>query len=99
MFTAPKDSILLGITRDTILTISQTLGIDTICEKFDESRLKNADEVILCSSGKELTPIVRIDDTDIGDGTPGNIARRLGAFYREIIEGRIQEFEKWLTYV
>ena len=99
LFTAPKDSILLGITRDTILAISQTLGIDTVCEKFDESRLKNADEVILCSSGKELTPVIRIDDTDIGDGKPGNIARRLGTYYREIIEGRVHEFEKWLTYV
>ncbi|MFC1573769.1 branched-chain-amino-acid transaminase [Candidatus Latescibacterota bacterium] len=99
LYTAPEDSILLGITRDTILAISQTLGIETVREKFDEVRLKKADEVILCSSGKELTPIIRIDDTDIGNGKPGTIANRLGRYYREIIEGRVREFEKWLTYV
>ena len=99
LFTAPEDSILLGITRDTILKISKEAGVRTVKEKFDAERLKCADEVILCSSGKELTPIVQVDDAVIGDGRPGKIALKLGAYYRTIIEGRVPEFEQWLTYV
>ena len=99
LYTAPEDSILLGITRDTILKISKKVRVKTVLEKFDAERLKNADEVILCSSGKELTPIVQVDDTVIGDGKPGKIALKLGAYYRDIIEGKIPEFEQWLTYV
>ncbi|MFC1606594.1 branched-chain-amino-acid transaminase [Candidatus Latescibacterota bacterium] len=99
LVTAPPDSILLGITRDTILTMSEKNGIKTVLEKFDTGRLKRADEVIMCSSGKELTPILAVDDTVIGDGKPGEVARRLGRLYAEIIEGKVPEFEKWLTYV
>jgi len=99
LYTAPEDSILLGITRDTILKVSKEVGVRTVKEKFDAERLKNADEVILCSSGKELTPIVQVDDAVIGDGRPGKIAQKLGAYYRDIIEGRVPEFEHWLTYV
>ncbi|MCE5250486.1 branched-chain-amino-acid transaminase [bacterium] len=99
LVTAPEDTILLGITRDTILRISENLDIPIIQEKFDADRLKKADEVILCSSGKEITPIIQVDDNIIGGGKAGKITIRLRTLYREIIRGSVPEFEKWLTYV
>ena len=99
LFTAPEDAILLGITRDTIIEMARKLDIVIVMDTFDVNRLKNADEVILCSSGKELTPIIQIDEAVIGKGVPGETALRLKSHYKEIIEGRVPEFEKWLTRV
>jgi len=99
LITAPEETILLGITRDTILSISRELGIQITQEKFNADRLKNADEIILCSSGKEITPIIQVDDTVIGDGKPGVITTRLRSFYKDIIRGLVSGFEEWLTYV
>jgi len=99
LFTAPEDAILLGITRDTIIEMARKLNIGIVMDTFDVNRLKHADEVILCSSGKELTPIIQIDEAVIGEGVPGKTALRLKSYYKEIIEGRVPEFEKWLTCV
>ena len=99
LVTAPDESILLGITRDTIMTVARKLSIEIIEEKFDTDRLKHAEEVILCSSGKELTPIVQVDETVISDGNPGTITRLLRSYYRDIIEGHVADFENWLTYI
>ena len=99
LVTAPEDTILAGITRDTVITIAAKLGIDVILDKFTPERLKTADEAILCSSGNEVTPITQVDDTMIGDGKPGLIATRLHTYYSDVISGRIPEFEYWLTYV
>ena len=99
LVTAPEDTILPGITRDSINVIAGKLGIEVIREKFDPERLKQADEAILCSSGNEVTPVVQVDDIVIGGSAPGEITRRLRSYYSEVIKGRIPELEHWLTYV
>ncbi|MBN1292999.1 MAG: branched-chain amino acid transaminase [Candidatus Latescibacteria bacterium] len=99
LITAPEDSILLGITRDTIMAMAQKLSVEIIQEKFNAERLKHADEAILCSSGKEVTPIVQVDESIIGDGNPGTITKLLRSYYRDIIEGHVADFEDWLTYI
>ena len=71
LITAPSDRILLGITRDTIISLADHLGIEVIFEKFGKDRLLSADEVILCSSGKDIAPVVRVENSDIGAGKPG----------------------------
>lgn len=99
LITAPDDAILPGITRDTITVIAANLKIETIFEKFSPERLKNADEVILCSSGNEVTPVVQVDNAFIAEGTPGPITRKLRAYYADVIKGLVPELEYWLTYV
>ena len=99
LVTAPEDAILAGITRNSVIEIAEKLGIEVIQDKFKPERLKQADEIILCSSGNEVTPMVQVDDTIIADGKPGNITKILQSHYTEVIEGRIPEFEHWLTYV
>lgn len=99
LITAPEDSILPGITRDTIFAVADSTGVKTRFDRFKPERLRNADEVILSSSGKGVAPIVRVDDTVIGDGVPGPVAKKLGDFYMDVVTGNVPEFEHWLTYV
>ncbi len=99
LVTASADKILPGITRDSITVIAAKLGIEVIQDKLTPDRLKKSDEVILCSSGNEVTPIIQVDDTVIGRGQPGSITVKLSSFYGDVITGRVPELEHWLTYV
>jgi branched-chain amino acid aminotransferase len=99
LVTSTDDTVLLGVTRDSILVIAKKLGIPTSLEKFGADRLLDADEVILCSSGNEVKPIIQIDERIIGNGGMGPVTARLKAFYSDVIVGKVPEFEHWLTYV
>lgn len=99
LLTAPRYTILLGVTRDSIMNIAAALGVAYTEEKFGPERLMNADEVILCSSGNEVKPVVQVDDHVIGGGVEGPVTARLKSFYGDIIVGKVKEFEHWLTYV
>jgi len=99
LVTAPDDSILPGITRDTIRVIAESAGIKVVHEKFTPERLKKADEAIMCSSGAHVTAIVRVNDASIGSGAPGPVTLRLRDLYRDVITGRNPAFAPWLTFV
>ncbi|HDY88482.1 MAG TPA: hypothetical protein ENH82_10295 [bacterium] len=99
LITTPGDRIFEGITRNTIITLSEKIGIDLIQEHFSPDRLKAAEEVFMCSSGNGVVPVVQIDNAKIGDGKPGTVTKRMKAYYIDVIMGRIPEFEKWLTYI
>ena len=71
-----------GITRAEVLSIARELGVATVCSRLDASDLWTADEVFLTSSVRELVPVVRVDDHEVGDGAPGPLTRRLHAAYR-----------------
>jgi branched-chain amino acid aminotransferase len=98
LLTSPEDTILLGVTRDSVMQIAAALGITFSKEKFTADRLKNADEVILCSSGSEVKAVVDVDGRTIGDGTPGPVTKRLKSFYGDIVVGKVKEFAHWLSY-
>ncbi len=71
-----------GITHAEVLSIARELGVATVCSRLDASDLWTADEVFLTSSVRELVPVVRVDDHEVGDGAPGPLTRRLHAAYR-----------------
>jgi branched-chain amino acid aminotransferase len=99
LLTAPEDNILLGVTRNSIMKLAPSLGIPLSEEKFGPDRLMNADEIILCSSGNEVKPIVQVGDRLIGGGVEGPVTARVRSFYGDVIIGKVKEFEHWLTYV
>lgn len=71
-----------GITRAEVLSIARELGVAAVCARLGPSDLWTADEVFLTSSVRELVPVVRVDDHEVGDGAPGPLTRRLHAAYR-----------------
>jgi branched-chain amino acid aminotransferase len=99
LITAPDDTILPGITRDSITVIAGMIGIEIIREPFTPERLMRADEVFLCSSGNEIIPIIQVDKSLIAEGRPGQLTQQLRASYSDVIRGCNAELEHWLTYV
>ncbi len=99
LVTAPETAILPGITRSSVITIAESGGIGVVQEFFGDERMKQAEEVILCSSGKGVMPVTGVDDVVIGDGSPGELTRSLRKRYDDAARGNIPELEHWLTYV
>ncbi len=76
---------LPGITRATVLELAASLGVDTVERPFGLDTLLGAREAFLTSSLRGLAPVVRVDEAVIGDGTPGELTRRLAAAYAALV--------------
>ena len=80
----PKDNHMLpGITYDLVLELAATNNIPVQIGKFDQSRIRQADELWLTSSTKEVLAITTLDGKAIGDGKPGPLFRRMHALYQD----------------
>jgi len=74
--------ILAGITRELVLSLAKELGLETKECVFPPEELYRADEVFITSSTREVVPVVRVDDTNIGTGRPGEVTLALLEAYR-----------------
>ncbi len=97
----PSDNILEGITRKAIIKIAQEdLGIKVIERSINRSELYIADEVFLCGTGAQVSPVIEIDGRKIGDGTPGPITKSIQNFYFDAVRGKIKKYKNsWLVPV
>lgn len=100
LITPNKDSdILLGITRDSIIRMAQSLQME-VTERFvHREEVYTADEVFLVGTAAEVTPVVSIDDISIGNGKPGPITSKISGKFSDIVHGRDNYFSEWLTTI
>ena len=73
--------ILPGITRDSVINELNAAGISLEERAFTPEEAKAADEAFTTSTGAIILPIIQIDDTPIGSGTPGPLTRRIQSLY------------------
>jgi len=100
LVTPPRtSSILESITRDTLLTLAGEISLATQEREIDRTELYLAEEVFLCGSSAELTPLTRIDRFPISDGRPGSITRLLSKLYFDSADGTTSTYLNWLTPV
>lgn len=72
VITPPEGAfILTGVTRDLILEVLQQANIPCQVENISEAQLRQADEIWVTSSTREIVPIIRLDDQPVGDGKRG----------------------------
>ncbi len=93
----PADGVLEGLTRDTVLRIAESEGIRAEERTLARSDLVLADELFFTGTAAEIVPIREVDDHPIGE--PGPITRRMQERFRDIVEGRDEEFGHYLEYV
>jgi len=92
-------SVLESITRASLEDIAAVAGISFRERDIDRTELMIADELFLCGSAVELTPLTSIDRLQIADGQPGPITRRLLTAYLDAASGRTSTRMGWLTEV
>ena len=93
-------SILESVTRGRLMEfIAEDLGIPVEVRDLTRVELYASDEVFLCGTGAEVTPLTSIDDLKIGEEYPGPITARVAGHYAEILAGNVEERREWLTPV
>ena len=100
IYTNDEDScILMGITRESILTIAEKLKIPFKIIKFKTTDLLNADEVFFTGTATEVTPVIEIDRHTVSDGRPGKLTEMLREYYLNIVKGENLLYNNWLTKI
>lgn len=92
-------SILMGVTRDSVLTLIKDMGIEIRFEPIAREMLYMADEIFFTGTAAEITPIRSVDRIQIGAGKRGPITQALQEEFFGITSGRKADRHQWLTYV
>ncbi len=97
--TPPSTSSLMGITRDSVMTILRQEGVNVIEQRFPRDLVYIADEVFMTGTAAEVTPVREVDDRRIGDGTPGPVTRKVQDIFGTALRGRDPRYKQWLYYI
>lgn len=85
LLTPPNSHRLLpGTTRGVVIEIAESLGIEHRSEDITEAQLRSADEIWLASATREVQPVTRLDDRNVGTGLPGPLWQRVHARYQTL---------------
>jgi len=100
LITSPLGSSLLGgITRDTVKQLAEREGLPLIERFISRDELYLSDEVFLCGTAAEVTPVREIDDRTIGQGGCGPITQKLQERYFEAVMSAEGFQKSWRTIV
>ncbi len=94
-----ESSILLGITRFSILKMARDMGFEVVERLIHREELYTADEIFFVGTAAEVTPVTNVDGIEIGSGSVGEITSKIRSAYFDIVQGRNPAYESWLTYL
>ncbi len=99
ILTPNSKSILPGVTRDSMIEIGKELGFEVIEKEIELEELKEADEAFYTGTLSEIVPIIKVDDTAIGDGRIGKVTEKLMKKFGEVVKGKVEKFSGWVDRV
>ncbi|MBT8064829.1 MAG: branched-chain-amino-acid transaminase [Gammaproteobacteria bacterium] len=94
-----SSSILSGITRDTVITLADRIGIETQESTISREQLYAADEIFMTGTAAEVTPVRQVDYLVIGEGGCGPVTRQLQDEFFGLFDGRTRDDWGWLEPV
>jgi branched-chain amino acid aminotransferase len=92
-----SDDLLEGVTRKALMELLVNEGIPVEVRSIDRSELYVADEVFLCGTGVQVSPVIEVDHRPVGSGVVGPIGRLVRDRYFDAVRGRLPEYAHWLT--
>jgi branched-chain amino acid aminotransferase len=92
-----SDDLLEGVTRKALIELLGNEGIPVLERSIDRSELYVADEVLLCGTGVQVSPVVEVDHRPVGSGEIGPISRIVRERYFDAVRGRLPEYSHWVT--
>ncbi len=92
-------SLLTGITRNTLMTLAREDGIEVVERDIPREYLYLAEEVLMCGTAAEITPIRSVDGKQIGAGKAGRVTLRLQELFFGLFDGRTHDKWGWLEQV
>jgi branched-chain amino acid aminotransferase len=92
-----SDDLLEGVTRKALMELMTNEGIPVLERSIDRSELYVADEIFVCGTGVQVSPVIEVDHRPVGSGEIGPIARLVRDRYFEAVRGKLPEYQHWLT--
>jgi branched-chain amino acid aminotransferase len=89
-------AILNGITRDSIIQLARAEGIAVVERELPREYLYLADEVFMCGTAAEITPIRSVDGRPVGAGKPGPLTQRMQRLFFGLFDGSTPDRHGWL---
>ena len=80
-----EEGLLAGVTRAAVLEVASEAGVAAEQRPVAAGEFLHADEVFLTNSIMEILPVGRIEATEVGDGRPGPVTKRLAEAYRALV--------------
>jgi branched-chain amino acid aminotransferase len=99
IYTPELTAALNGITRKTVIQLAEDLGYTVREKRITRDEVYGADEAFFTGTAAEVTPIRELDRRVIGEGARGPITQTLQALYLDVVHGRAEKYQDWLTYV
>jgi branched-chain amino acid aminotransferase len=97
--TPPSSKVLHGITRAAVLELAAAEQVATSLEDLKPEDVLTAAEVFTTSTSIGIWPVISVDNSTIGNGSPGTTTMRLKTRFDRVTDGIDTEFDSWLTYV
>jgi branched-chain amino acid aminotransferase len=99
LYTPPWDSsVLIGITRDSVMSLARDHGIEVRERRLPRELLYVADEIFLCGTAAEITPVRSVDHMRTGGVVPGPITALIARKFDDLVHGRIDDRRGWLSH-
>ena len=92
-------SILMGVTRASVLEIAGDLGIATLVAPISVEDVLGADELFFTGTAVEVTAIREVDGRVMSGGKPGPVTRRIQETFNQAVRGQLPQYRKWLSFI
>jgi len=90
------DDILEGVTRTLIMDlIKGELGKNVVERSIDRTELYTCDELLLCGTGAQISPVIEVDRRRVGTGKVGEFTQELQSIYFDAVRGDSPKFKDW----
>ncbi|TNF99494.1 MAG: branched chain amino acid aminotransferase, partial [Gammaproteobacteria bacterium] len=99
LYTPDLTSALDGITRRTIFTLADEIGLKVVEKRITRDEVYIADEAFFTGTAAEVTPIREVDNRTIGEGKRGPITEKLQSMYFDAVHGRLTNHVDWLEVI
>lgn len=99
IYSPPRDTILEGVTGESVLTLARDAGYQVVEERISRDQLFTADEVLACGTAAQVVGVCQIDYRTIGEGQPGPVTTHLQHVFLETAHGNDRRSAEWLDYL
>ena len=90
------DDILEGVTRQLLIkVIEEELNLPVLQRSIDRTELYTCDELLLCGTGAQISPVIEVDRRPVGNGKVGEFTQELQGIYFSAVRGETPKYKDW----
>ena len=99
IITTQTAAVLEGLTRNALFTLMHDLGFEVAEQLISRDQLYISDEIFVCGTAAEITPVREVDFRTIGSGKRGPVTAQIQKAFNDAIHGKNPKYSGWLDYV